>query len=77
MIPARKNLTNMLKEHIIQVPPALYYTSAPTNALKTILANRLKYKMMKKVNPDLSNFLTQAPRFILGLPPLKIGNELQ
>jgi hypothetical protein len=37
-----------LKEHTIQAPPELYYTSVPKNALRTILTNRLKYKMLKK-----------------------------
>ena len=79
MIPARKNLTNTLKEHIIQAPPELYYTSVPMNALKTILTNRLKYKMKKKKEFRLKNefnFFTQMPRFILGTPPVNIGNEL-
>jgi hypothetical protein len=33
-----------LKEHVIQAPLELSYTSVPMNVLKTTLTNRLKYR---------------------------------
>ncbi|MGA9166881.1 MAG: hypothetical protein WB053_05820 [Nitrososphaeraceae archaeon] len=58
---------NTLKEHIIQAPPGMYYTSVPMNALRTILTNKLKYKMKKKKEFRLDKFIFQtSPRFILG-----------
>ena len=47
MIPARKNLTSTLKEHIIQALPESYYTSVQMNVLKTILTRRLNCEMKK------------------------------
>jgi len=70
---------NTLKEHIIQAPPGWYYTSVPMNALKTILTNKLKYKMKKKKEFRLDKFIfyTNLPHYILGQPPFNIENELQ
>lgn len=47
MIPARKNSTSTLKEHIIQALPESYYTSVQTNVLKTILTRRINCEMKK------------------------------
>jgi hypothetical protein len=75
---AIKNLTNTLKEHIIQAPLELYYTSVQMNVPKTILTKTPEYKMKKKKNSSLTNsfiFCTN-PRFILGQPLINIINEL-
>ena len=53
MIPARKNLTSTLKEHIIQALPESYYTSVQTNVLKTILTRRLNCEMKKEKYDNL------------------------
>jgi hypothetical protein len=45
---AIKNLTNTLKEHIIQAPLELYYTSVQMNVPKTILTKTPEYEMKKK-----------------------------
>ena len=70
---------NTLKEHIIQAPPGLYYTSVPMNALETILTNRLKYKMKKKKEFRLDKFIfyTNLPQHKLGQPTFNTENELQ
>jgi hypothetical protein len=36
-----------LKEQFIQAPPELSYTSVPMNALKSILIDRLNYKIKR------------------------------
>jgi hypothetical protein len=43
-----KNLTNTLKEHIIQAPLELYYTSVQMIVPKTILTKTPEYEMKKK-----------------------------
>jgi hypothetical protein len=45
---AIKNLTNTLKEHIIQAPLELYNTSVQMNVPKTILTKTPEYEMKKK-----------------------------
>jgi hypothetical protein len=54
------------KEHVIQAPLELSYTSVPMNALKTILTNRPKYKMKKKKEFRLDKFIfyTNPPIYI-------------
>ena len=49
VIPARKNLTNTLKERIIQALPESYYTSVQTNVLKTISTRRLNCEKKNSV----------------------------
>src|ERR671922_245150 len=53
----------------MQAPPGLYCTSVQTNVLKTILTNKLKYKMKKKRESRYREFIfRQISRFILGQP---------
>ena len=58
---AIKNLTNTLKEHIIQAPLELYYTSVQMNVPKTILTKTPEYEMKKKKGVHTSRtFFTQV-----------------
>ena len=51
-----------LKEHVMQAPLELYYTSVPMNVLKATLTNRLKYRYRRKENSDMMNlFFIQTP----------------
>jgi hypothetical protein len=60
-----------LKEHFIQAPLELSYTSVPRSALKSILTDRLKSKIKR------SEFKPrQISRFILGQISTNIRNEL-
>jgi hypothetical protein len=69
---AIKNLTNTLKEHIIQAPLELYYTSVQMNVPKTILTKTPEYEMKKKRNSYITNLFYTGKRFILGRPSNKI-----
>jgi hypothetical protein len=69
---AIKNLTNTLKEHIIQAPLELYYTSVQMNVPKTILTKTPEYEMKKKKKFILHNLFYADRRFILGRQSNKI-----
>jgi siroheme synthase (precorrin-2 oxidase/ferrochelatase) len=58
VIPARKNLTSTLKEHIIQALPESYYTSVQMNVLKTILTRRPDEESRRIDNLDFMNLFS-------------------
>ena len=59
----KKEFNEYLEGAACSNPLGLSYTSVPMNALRTILTNRLKYKMKKKKISDLTDsyFIHKPP----------------